>query len=673
MARKTSRLLTLAVLVVLVTSAAYGQDTPNPTQYAEPLSDRLVSYDIVADLDVDAKAISGIERITWRNPGKVPVGELQFHLYLNAFSGPESTFMQESGGRHRGFEAQSENPWGGVDVTDIRIVDESMLPHGDFSSLPLPTANEAGQDLTPAIEYIRPDDGNEEDFTVMRVVLPEPVQAGETITLNVEFTSRLPEIIARTGWKKKKDGSPFFMIGQWFPKLGVYEVPGQRYVPADAEKGQWNTHQFHMDSEFYADFGSYRVTMTVPDNYAVGASGIRVSESAADGRKTIVNEAADVHDFAWTASPEMQVFTDRWEKVDIRLLVQPEHAGQAKRHIEAAKVALQHFNDWYGEYPYTTLTLVDGVGGSNGMEYPTLITCGTVYALPNWFRFLELVLIHEFGHQYWYGMLASNEFEEAWLDEGINSYTEMKIMDDAYGPGAVLDIPSWRISDTDMQRLSYTKNGPTRDQIFMKSWEYGSDKSYGLNSYAKPATVLHTLENYVGLEKMRTILRTYYDRWRFRHPTTRDFIDVANEVAGEDLSWFFDQFIYSSVAVDYRVAHIGNRKVSPDSAETPDYRSRVDLERAEEGIIPVQVVVRFESGRTDTLDWDGRDRWKTLKYGGPDKVAEVFIDPLDRVPLDINRANNRMTIDAGGEAARKYGLKFIVWLQQFFQVFAGLI
>lgn len=671
MVRATRTLIPSFLLVFAAWHVSPGQD--RPTRYAEPLSKRLVRYDIVANLDVEAKAIDGVERITWRNTDKVPVGELQFHLYLNAFSGPESTFMRESGGIHRGHSATTEYPWGGIEVTRLRVIDGAETASSDFSALPLPASDEPGTDLTAGIEFIRPDDGNPNDFTVFRVRLPEPVAPGATIALNVEFTSRLPEIIARTGWKRKNDGSLFFMMGQWFPKLGVYEVPGQRYVPPDAPKGQWNTHQFHMDSEFYADFGSYRVTMTIPERYTIGATGIRVSEDVSHGRKTVVHEAEDVHDFAWTASPEFREFSDTWKHVNIKLLIQPEHAGQAKRHIAAAKVALQYFDHWYGEYPYTTLTLVDGIGGSNGMEYPTLITCGTLYKLPDWLRAVELVTIHEFGHQYWYGMLASNEFEEAWLDEGINSYTEMKIMDDAYGEGAVLDIPGWRIDDASYQRFVYTKFRPTQDKIFLKSWEYQSNGSYSRNSYAKPAMVLATLEHYVGPETMRRIMRTYYERWRFRHPTTRDFIDVATEIAGRDLTWFFDQFIYGSVAIDYRVDQIVNRAAEGDSAETRHYHTDLVLERAEEGVFPVDVAIRFEDGRTDTLRWDGKDAWRTVTFDGTSRLVEAFIDPLNRIPLDINRANNRKTIESESGVAEKYGLKSIVWLQQFFQLFAGLI
>ena len=136
-------------------------------------------------------------------------------------------------------------------------------------------------------------------------------------------------------------------------------------------------------------------------------------------------------------------------------------------------------------------------------------------------------------------MLASNEAEEAWLDEGLNSYIEMRIMDDAYGKGAVLDFPWLKVDDQDVQRLTYVANRPETGPIFKKSWEYARRSDYGKASYGKPATVMKTLENYLGWDVMQEILQTYFSEWKFRHPTTRDFIEVTERVANQDLDWFF--------------------------------------------------------------------------------------------------------------------------------------
>lgn len=663
------------VLLILLCVLARPAGAQQATTSAEPLSERRVSYDIEAVLDPETHTVDGRQRLTWRNPDTVPVEELQFHLYLNAFQNERSTFMRESGGRHRGFSGGGDDAWGGIEVT-------RMVLRGATQPDNAPLAGEGDVDLTEAIRFIHPDDDNTDDQTVIAVRLPRPVQPGETVALDIDFEATLPRIFARTGWQEKPNGKRFFMGAQWFPKIGVYEVPGQRYVPADAPRGQWNTHQFHANSEFYADYGTYEVTLTTPTDYTVGASGVRVAEETGDSTRTVTYRAEDVHDFAWTASNDFLEYTDQWRHVQLRLLLQPEHEAQAQRHFDAAKVALEHFDQWVGEYPYTTLTLVDGLGGSNGMEYPTLITCGTFYMAPAWLRPLELVTIHEFGHQYFYGLLGSNEFEEAWLDEGINSYLETRIVDTAYPGGSVLGFPGLRINDGPFQRLSYTKNHPGRGTIFTHSWEYAFSSDYQKHSYSKPATVLNTLERHLGWATMREILRTYYSRWRFGHPTTRDFIAVAEEVSGQDLDWFFDQFVYGSATIDYAVKAILN-PADRDDAEADSTaadssaaeaaepaQSRVVVQRIGTGYFPQLLRVRFEDGTTEDVPWDGREEWKRFTFDRP--VVEAYLDPENAVWLDLNRLNNRRLAEADHTLARKMQFKFVVWLQQIFYLIAGL-
>src|SRR5262249_57390475 len=165
-----------------------------------------------------------------------------------------------------------------------------------------------------------------------------------------------------------------------------------------------------------------------------------------------------------------------------------------------AAAALQRYREWIGPYPYPLLTIVDpGPGGSRagGMEYPTLITVGTAWWLPRGLRLPEIVTVHEFGHQYWYGMVASNEFEEAWLDEGINSYVEGRIMDDAYGAASYVDLFGLRFSSRTLQRLRYLANAQ-HDPLTRPAWQFLDRASYSAVTYAKTALVLDTLEGLVG-------------------------------------------------------------------------------------------------------------------------------------------------------------------------------
>ncbi|MBC8155605.1 MAG: M1 family metallopeptidase, partial [Bacteroidetes bacterium] len=412
-------------LGLLVGGSGSAQKTTltNPT-FPVPLSPRIANYRIDVTLDADRKTLSGRETLTWRNTSTDPLSELRFHLYLNAFRDEKSTFMRESGGQLRGEEIDrtgKDDPYGSIDIVSMNV-------RGNPASQP--------ESLTRKLRFIQPDDKNRNDRTVVRVPLTKPLTPGATISLDILFKAKLPKIFARTGFSRD-----YFLVGQWFPKIGVYEPAGMRY----AKMGQWNCHQFHADSEFYADYGVYDVNITLPQNYQTGATGLMVSEKTSEnGTKTQRWHAEDVVDFAWTASPRFEVVTDQWKKqsgnpVSIRLLVQPEHRHQAQRHLDAAKWALAYFGKHLGAYPFPNLTIVDPPfhgSGSAGMEYPTFITAGTVSFLTDGMRFPEAVTIHEFGHQYFMQLLASNEFEEAWLDEGFNQYYEGRIMDETYGPRA---------------------------------------------------------------------------------------------------------------------------------------------------------------------------------------------------------------------------------------------
>ena len=201
-------------------------------QEKTPLSDRRVRYQIDARLDTEKKEIHGRERLTWRNPAPHPVPDLQFHLYLNAFRDENSSFRRGSGGGQlRGDVMDARFP-GAIDLLSMRTED--------------------GVDLLPLGEFIHPDDDNADDRTVWRVVLPQPVPAGGSITLDIEFLAKLPQVFARTGYYGN-----FFMVAQWFPKLGVYEPVGMRRRTTPG----WNCHQFHATTEYYADFGEYDVTL----------------------------------------------------------------------------------------------------------------------------------------------------------------------------------------------------------------------------------------------------------------------------------------------------------------------------------------------------------------------------------------------------------------------------
>ncbi len=631
------------------------------------LTPRITNYKINADLNTETKIITGQMTLSWRNPSGDTVSTLQFHMYLNAFKNTESTFVKESGGQLRGKKIDDDDSisWGWIDIVKMEA--------------------EQGFDLTRNMSFIHPDDDNVNDRTVLEVALNKPVLPNETITLNIEFVSKLPKIFARTGFSNN-----YFLVAQWFPKIGVYEPAGMRF----AKKGGWNCHQFHGHSEFYANFSNYEVDITVPETFVVGSVGSLVNKIYnLDGLVTLKYIATNVVDFAWTASPIFEVVEDNWNDVEIMVYLQPEHAYLADRHIESVKAALSYFDEHLGKYPYSTITIVDppiSGAGSGGMEYPTFITAGSFWGLPAGLRMIEMVTIHEFGHNYFMGLLASNEFEEAWLDEGFNTYFEGRIMDDAYGKNrSFIDFGKFYFGDRVFQRLGYTgMSNPKIAEVFRYAWEYPHG-GYSSLSYNKTATWLATLEGLVGIETMDEIMQTYFERWKFKHPCANDFIEIVNEIVpknlgnkyGENMNWFFDEVLYGSNVCDYKLAAISNKSVKPplgildDIIERPDttaegeklYDSKVIIHRLGEVIMPVEILIHFDNGDEVLELWDGKSRTKEFSYERTEKIEWAKVDPNEKITIDINWLNNGKTLKPETKVAWKYMVNFLYYLQNFLQ------
>lgn len=595
----------------------------------------------------------------WVNKSSDIVTEVLLHLYMNAFRGNKTTLYREMGG-NPGF---TEPDYGWIELNSM--------------------TDRNGVSLMNRIQYISPDDGNSRDRTVIKVLLPGAVRPGDTVFLKINFETKLPSKIYRTGYN-----DDFFFVAQWFPKFGVYEPAGMRY----ALKGGWNCHQFHADSEFYSDHSVYDVKITLPKEYVVGTGGMLISETENGiGSKTLTCRAEDIVDFAWTAWPGYAVFTDQWKHVKITLLLPPSRRNQAERQFNAVKYALEYFTENVGPYPWPYLTFVDPPlkgDGANGMEYTTLFTSGSFLGVPDYLHLPEVVTIHEFGHAYFMGIMASNEFEEPWLDEGVNSFWEERIVDNYYGKNSgFLDHPFLKIADGSLGRVSYvtSPNRQTTSNIEY-SWNY-SHGTYGMMSYMKTAVILQTLMGLTGEETINEIFREYYRKWAFRHPSGKDFIKVVSEVVrrlhgekfGSDMNWFFDQTIYGTGICDYKVSDVYNEKTELSqgtlergdttdvllSSSDSEFRAVAELERAGEVMLPVDVLVHFNNGDEVLETWDGKSRFKDFTYFGKRTIRWVKIDPEFRIKMDVNYINNSMTVNPDRVPVRRLSNKLISFMQFF--------
>ena len=584
---------------------------------AASVPESIVAYDIVVTLADDCSNLDGQEHIVWTNPGSTPVTELFLHLYPNAFRSG-STFLNESKGLRRG----------------------ERMAQSNYGQMKLNKVESAGRSLN--CQFVQPDDGNEQDLTLVCVSLPQAVGPGESIRLAIDFSVQLPEVFTRMG----KHGD-FVMAGQWFPKLAAYETAGTRGRKQDG----WNAHQYHANTEFYANFGRYRVTINVPKTHTVAATGKMVSSPSVKGdQKQYIFEAEAVHDFAWAAD---STFVERQAlfksaiqpEMRIQLYLQPEHEYLVNRYFEAAEATMDRLSSWFVPYPYPNLTIVcpkAGAMGAGGMEYPTLITSwdASIHNLET----IRTVLVHEIVHQYFYGLVASNEFEEAWLDEGFTSYIEDKIMADAfeYQPAPAVEAASVFVPEP----------------LVLEGWKYGSSYAYQSNVYVRGKLVLHEIERLIGWQKMQVALREYVRRFMYRHPTTTDWQTTLEDVTGQSWRSFFDAYIYSDFMQDYSI-----EAVATEATET-GWTSRVELAGpVEERKLVLQVT--FDDGSKRDLSWNpATDNKVTFEHDSP--VRSLQLDPVPyKVILDHVRANNNYQVRSSNWLAS--------WLSHLLQLFSQLL
>ena len=643
--------LRLGFVLLLISASATAQ-SPFAPKVSGPLSQRVVAYQIDAKYDPPSHTVDATETLTYHNLTGQPQDTFPFHLYLNAFQ-PKSTWMHEAH-RDGSFRTSSLAEWKESDYGSNVVTSFEVVGMGD---------------LTKQMKFISPDDGNPDDKTVFQVKLPRPIPPGQDVTFKISFKAKFPEVVARTGYKRT-----FLLAGQWFPKVGLWW------------HGQWNCHQFHAMTEFFADFGTYDVKITLPKDHVIGATGVQVSDQDnGNGTKTVAFHAEDVHDFAWTADPNYKVINETFEgsvgPVKIRLLSYDSHEREWQPYMTCVKDSMKKFDDWYGPYPYAQLTVVDpphGATEAGGMEYPTFITGDSGWYIPKGVHLIDLVTEHEFGHQYWYGMVATNEFENGWLDEGINSYTEVKVIDSFYGPDvSVINWLGGQLGERELQRMGYL-GSPDIDPLSKMSFQDMSIGTYGDITYGKTATMLITLEKIIGEQTLQRAIHTYFMRYRFTHPTQEDFMKTINEVAGQDLSWYWNQAVYGTQVMDYEVLRADSNPVNwwdenlKEKKGETEYETQVILHRKGDFVFPVEAVVKFDNGDSTIERWDGKDRWVRYVYRKKAQVESVQIDPTYQAPMDRDYVNNSRVTESQHGAVHKLATYWMFFTQFLAQMISWL-
>ena len=696
-----------------------------------------LSYDLDIELHDDGRTIYGRSLVvSWVNTASTPTDELYWHVYNNAWSNKDTVFITE--GRYYG-STDLPREWGSTEVFNV-----SMLSTVDVDG----NATASGEALT--FEYV-----NDVDRTVGVVKFPVTIAPGGSVQVRLEFTSIMPQAFRRSGWGE----GGYLHAVQWYPKLGVYEeLDG---------KDQWNCEPYHFMSEFYADFASYAVELTLPERFRdhCVTTGTLEEINHSDGKVIYSSKAEDVHDFAFTVDAEALLLRRTFHEVDYRdsdeevkisaalgktlaevrpqscemiLLLQPEHAEYANRYFDATAKSLYYFGLWYGTYPYETISVVDPANNARqtgGMEYPRLFTGGARLGMADRTLSPQGVTVHEFGHQFWYGLVANDEFRHAWLDEGFNTFSTNRILDLAfeapldtytllgqqYYGRAPMSIPSYEEGDKramlGLQRwenseskffpeLSYELRHNNSVQKFLSelplatyypnvegSASIGLRSSFlrdwgqplahptydlfdsglrGVNAYRRPALTLETIARIVGEDVFIRLMHDYHTSFRFKHPLPQDFFDVvAKHAVDAGVDW--DSFWQHAYYKNDELDYSAHFVLNAVN-DDDTYSVEIGVRRRGAFVVPVDIDVTFEDGSVHRGVWDGVDSAKRIEIGDfAVKAVRVEVDPKRKLMLDRDWFNNSKLAEdvEGSDTAWHVSMRTMLWAQQVLHYFGG--
>lgn len=496
-----------------------------------------------------------------------------------------------------------------------------------------------------------------EHIDIAKVFLSKPLKSGQSVTIQTPFRVKIPSgNISRLGHIGES-----YQITQWYPKPAVYDKNG------------WNQMPYLTQGEFYSEYGSFDVEITLPKNYVVGATGDLQTEReiefldslATEGKsliatlgptkgfkrgpvtpfpassrekKTIRYVQSNVHDFAWFADKRYAVLKGQASLPHSKRLVTswamfvPSSAQLWQNAIEYINDATYYYSLWNGEYPYNHVTAVDGtISAGGGMEYPNVTVIGNASSALE----LEIVIVHEVGHNWFYGILGSNERGHGWMDEGLNTLNEVRYIMKKYPDNTYLaDMVA--NGGFNFHGLCYhhfndvtyrTMAALGLDQpIQTHSAEFRSI-NYGVIMYQKTGLVFDYLKYYLGEERFDQAMRAYYEDWKFKHPQPEDIRRSLEKSVGEDLGWLFDQLIYKTNHVDYKIARV--KRKEGKSMVTVKNTGDVD------GPIPVSAM---KEGEVVTTMWTKPGVQKDqLVFDG--EYTAFKIDPYQQIP-EVNRQNN---------------------------------
>ncbi len=582
-----------------------------------------VNYRINVTLDDVANTVKGDIIIEYTNNSPNKLDSIWMHLWGNAFKNQNSAFAKQ--------KLRSGD-------TKFYFAKDSDL--GYYSDLDFTVY---GQKIKWGYDKSNP------DIAVLH--LAQPLESGGKIVLKTPFTLKVP-----ASWSRLGHVGTSYQMTQWFPKPAVYDAQGWHPIP-------------YLDQgEFYSEFGSFDVNITLPENYVVGATGVLQTESevkfleqkvaetqelikngfakteefppSATATKTLHFTAEKVHDFAWFADKRFHVVKDEavlpsGKKIPTWGMFTNAESDLWVRGAEYVKRAVEFYSEHVGEYPWPQATAVhSALSAGGGMEYPMITVIGNSNSASG----LDDVITHEVGHNWFYGLLASNERDHPWMDEGMNSYYEYRYMRQYYGSRADFGMPKFltNMIDGDLYEFGYLFQCRRRmDQAPETTSDDFSSINYGISAYVKPGSVFGHLEQYLGTAAFDRIMKKYYDQWHFKHPQPSDLQAIFEKESGKNLGWFFDGYLKSIDQLDYSL-----RNISGDAAAG----YQVLVKNRGEIAAPFPITAYRDTVAVRTEWFEGFSGEKTVDFPATD--CDRLVLDGSHATLDVYRKNN--TIKTGG-------------------------
>ncbi|MFM2227330.1 MAG: hypothetical protein RL664_673 [Bacteroidota bacterium] len=614
---------------------AFGMSVVSFAQ-SKPYFQQDVKFKIDVKLDDERNMLYGNEELIYKNNSPVALNEIYMHIWPNAYKN-RNTALAKQLARTRNFvlfTTLAENK-GYIDSLDFKV-----------------------NGVKASWEY----DG--ENIDICKLILASPLQPGQSITITTPFRVKIPSgSISRLGHIGQS-----FQITQWYPKPAVYDRNG------------WHQMPYLTQGEFYSEFGSYDVSITLPKNYIIGATGDCqtpsevefMNEQAALGMEKAAKASIDsnssitdlnafpesskewktvryiqsrVHDFGWFADKRWIVLKGNVEtpanknQVTTWALFTPESAKLWTKAPEYLHDAVYYYSLWNGDYPYNQVTAVDGtISAGGGMEYPNV----TVIGSSGNDRTLETVIMHEVGHNWFYGILGSNERDNAWMDEGLNSFNEDRYMDTKYpnaSLGAAIGIGALdqkiglsNFSQRSLSELSYLISASQNlDQPLQCHSDNFTELNYGGIVYKKTALLFYYLKGYLGETLFDQCMHNYFEKWKFKHPQPEDIQAVFEETTKQNLDWFFNELIGTTKKIDFSITRIKQNTVEPGN-------SKVKVKNT--GYTAGAVSIGTEGSKTPIWTKEAIAPGKSIWITAPNSTS-YSIDPEGVIP-ELNRENNTM-------------------------------